>query len=258
MGSPDFAIPVLDTLLQSEHDVVSVVTVPDKLGGRSMNQVLESPVKKFAKDRDIPILQPHKLNGSRFLNQLRKLEAEVFVVVAFRKLPKLVWAMPPKGTINIHASLLPKYRGAAPINWAVISGETETGLTTFYINEKIDTGEIIDQVSCPIKPDDTAGEVYLKLMKLSGPFILKTLDKIVDPNFKPHPQSNALASAAPKVFFDQNEIDFSQSTFDINNFIRGMSPYPCAWIKFEQKVLKIYRAKPVIEHHQEERSESVV
>lgn len=252
MGTPTFAIPTLEALINSEHSVEAIVTVPDKLGGRSQTQLLESDVKKFAKNTNIPILQPHKLNGSKFLNALRRINADVFVVVAFRKLPKLVWSIPSQGTINIHGSLLPKYRGAAPINWAIINGDSISGLTTFFINDKIDQGEILLQASCPIEPEDTAGDLHDKLMDLSGPIILKTLSGIENGTLIPQKQDETLSSHAPKVFFDQNEIDCSKTCHSIYNFIRGMSPYPAAWINFEGKTLKIFKAKPVIEQHSKE------
>ncbi|GAA5222138.1 methionyl-tRNA formyltransferase [Membranihabitans marinus] len=249
MGTPSFAIPTLEALINSKHSVEAIVTVPDKLGGRSQTQLLESDIKKYARNTDIPILQPHKLNGSKFLNALRRIKADVFVVVAFRKLPKLVWNLPSKGTINIHGSLLPKYRGAAPINWAIINGDTISGLTTFYINDKIDQGEILLQSSCPIDKEDTAGDLHDKLMELSGPIILETLEGIENGSLKPQKQDESLSSHAPKVFFDQNELDCSKSTQSLNNFIRGMSPYPAAWINYEGKTLKIFKAKPIIEAH---------
>jgi len=250
MGTPEFAVPVLDSLHNDpDHEVLAVVTVPDHMGGRDRNRRLESAVKRYAVENDLPVLQPKKLNYSSFLNELRSLEPDCIVVVAFKKLPKLVWSIPKYGTINLHASLLPAYRGAAPINHAIIQGETETGMTTFFIDEKIDTGEILLQTKMPIERDDTAGSLYQRMMKSAGDLVLKTLKGIKNDEIRPIPQDDKKSSEAPKVFFDKNEIDFNQKTEDIYNFIRGMSPYPATWIRYQGKILKIYFATPVMEEH---------
>ncbi|WP_236980223.1 methionyl-tRNA formyltransferase [Membranihabitans maritimus] len=249
MGTPEFAVPVLSSLQKSEHSVEAVVTVPDKLGGRSQNQLLESAVKKYAVKQGIRILQPRNLKSSKFLQKLREIEADVFVVVAFKKLPKLVWSIPTKGTINLHASLLPAYRGAAPINWAVINGETKSGMTTFFIDQKIDTGNILLQKELEIAPDETAGNLHDKMMIHSGKLMLDTLKGIENNSIQATAQDESGVTKAPKIFFDQNKLDFKKSTKQLNNFIRGMSPYPTAWIKFNGKILKIYKADPVILSH---------
>lgn len=250
MGTPDFAVPVLDALHRHpDHEVLAVVTVPDQMGGRNRSRRLESAVKKYAVKENLPVLQPEKLNQSRFLNEIRALQPDCIIVVAFKKLPRLVWSIPQYGTINLHASLLPAYRGAAPINHAIIRGEKETGMTTFYIDENIDTGKILLQSRMPVHHDDTAGSLYTRMMESSGELVLKTLKGIADGTLQPLPQEDRKASNAPKVFFDQNEIDFNQDTVTLYNFIRGMSPYPAAWTYFEGKILKIFFAKPVEEVH---------
>src|SRR5690554_3923447 len=202
MGTPEFAVPVLRTLHESHHIIQAVVTVPDQWGGRNKNQRIESAVKKYAVANDLELLQPTKLNKSSFLDRLRNLQPDLIVVVAFKKLPKLVWSIPKYGTINLHASLLPAYRGAAPINHAIIQGETETGMTTFFIDEKIDTGEILLQTKMPIERDDTAGSLYQRMMKSAGDLVLKTLKGIKNDEIRPIPQDDKKSSEAPKVFFD--------------------------------------------------------
>ncbi len=249
MGTPEFAVPVLRTLHQSHHHIAAVVTVPDQWGGRNKSRRLESAVKRYAVQEDLEILQPSKLNQSRFLRRIRELKPDVIVVVAFRKLPRLVWSIPPYGTINLHASLLPAYRGAAPINHAIIQGETKTGMTTFYINEQIDTGHILLQEEIPVGPRDTAGDVYERMMRYSGDLMLRTLEGIEQGHLSPTPQNDQQASPAPKVFFDQNELDVNASVKTLYNFIRGMSPYPASWVKYRDKILKIYFAEPVQESH---------
>lgn len=249
MGTPEFAVPVLKALHKSEHSVEAVVTVPDKLGGRSQNQLLESAAKKYAEKAGLKVFQPRNLKSSKFLNRLRKIQADVFVVVAFKKLPKLVWSIPTKGTINLHASLLPAYRGAAPINWAIINGEKKSGMTTFFIDNKIDTGHLLLQKEIDIDPDDTAGNLHDKMMLHSGKLVLDTLEGIEKDTLTPREQDETKVSKAPKIYFDNNELDFSKSTKELNNFIRGMSPYPASWIKFNNKVLKIFKAEPVSLSH---------
>ena len=249
MGTPEFAVPVLRSLHQSYHNVQAVVTVPDGRGGRNKNKKLESAVKKYASKHDIELLQPKKLNHSSFLNRLRELNPDVIVVVAFKKLPKLVWSVPQAGTINLHASLLPSYRGAAPINHAVINDESRTGMTTFLIDDQIDTGHILLQKEIPVHDDDTAGDLYSRMMESSGPFMIKTLSGLEEGTLTPRPQDDQKASKAPKVFFDQNELDFNQPAKILYNFIRGMSPYPGTWTRYQDKILKIYFAEPVRTHH---------
>lgn len=251
MGTPDFAVPVLDALYHSTHQIQAVVTVPDHWGGRNKSKKLESAVKKYADQKNLEVLQPKKLNHASFLNRLRELEPDLIVVVAFKKLPKLVWSIPRLGTINLHASLLPAFRGAAPINHAVIQGEAITGMTTFLIDEKIDTGHILLQERVPIRNDDTAGDLYHRMMEISGEFVLETIQRLESGKITPTPQRDQFASAAPKVFFDQNELDFDQPVNDLYNFIRGMSPYPASWTRYQDKILKIFFAEPVHKVHQE-------
>ncbi len=250
MGTPDFAVPVLTSLCESKN-VQAVVTVPDHWGGRNKSKKLESAVKKFATGKNLEVLQPKKLNHTSFLNRLRELRPDIVVVVAFKKLPKLVWSIPTLGTINLHASLLPAYRGAAPINHAVIQGESITGMTTFFIDEQIDTGNILLQEKVPIHNDDTAGDLYERMMKISGDFVLKTLRRIENTDITPTPQRDQNASSAPKVFFDQNELHFDQPVGQLYNFIRGMSPYPGTWTRYQGKILKIFFAEPIHLAHQE-------
>lgn len=242
MGTPEFAVPMLEALLASRHEVVGVVTAPDKPAGRGM-QLTESEVKKAAKEKAIPILQPEKLKSEGFLHTLRALKADLFVVVAFRMLPEVVWNMPPLGSINLHASLLPQYRGAAPINWAIINGERETGVTTFFIRQEIDTGKIIFQEKIPIRPDETAGELYGELMNLGADVIRKTVDAIAAGDYPQIPQENiANIKPAPKIFKEDCKIDWNKSAEPVYNFIRGLSPHPAAFTLLEGKVFKIYKA----------------
>jgi len=249
MGTPDFAVASLKALLDHGHEVVGVITATDKLGGRGGKQVMESAVKKFAKSANLTILQPKNLKASEFLDQLRALQADLQVVVAFRMLPVVVWDMPPKGTINLHGSILPKYRGAAPINWAVINGEPETGVSTFFLQHAIDTGDLLFIEKIPILPHDTAGTVHDKLMEVGAKLIVKTVNAIAEDNYTSTPQDHSLVSKAPKIFHDTCAIDWNQPTQQVYNFIRGLSPYPAAWTLLEEKNLKIYEARPEhIEH----------
>lgn len=252
MGTPEFAVPVLKCLHESDHTVQAVVTVPDQWGGRNKTKRLESAVKKYAKEQNLELLQPPKLNRSSFLNRLRELKPDVIVVVAFRKLPKLVWSIPRLGTINLHASLLPAYRGAAPINHAVIQGESVTGMTTFLIDDQIDTGNILLQKKIRIENDDTAGDLYARMMRFSGELVLQTLQGLEEGSLTPIPQNDDIATPAPKVYFDQNRLEFNQPVRTLYNFIRGMSPYPASWTTYRDKILKIYFAEPVRLPHDEE------
>jgi len=252
MGTPEFAVPSLDILVQNDYDVVGVVTATDKYGGRGGKQLLESAVKKYAVKHNIPVLQPKKLRDPAFLEALQKLEADLFVVVAFRMLPEVVWAMPSKGTFNLHGSLLPKYRGAAPINWAIINGERETGVTTFFIQKEIDTGDVILQAKMPIGENETAGEVHDQMMMLGAETVLKTVRLIEQDNVKLQRQDDAQATKATKIFHETCEINFNQSTERVHNFIRGLSPYPAAWTTLDGKQLKIFRTtKEIVTHDQE-------
>jgi methionyl-tRNA formyltransferase len=249
MGTPEFAVSILDAIVKSNHDVVGVVTVADKPAGRGQ-QLRESAVKIFAIDHDLPILQPEKLKDEQFLSDLKAFNADIFVVVAFRMLPEVVWAMPPKGTFNLHASLLPKYRGAAPINWAILNGETETGVTTFFINQIIDTGSILAQEKIAILENMTAGELHDKLMNLGAKLTVETLDKIATNEIQAIPQDEELAKIlphAPKIFKPDCEIRWNQNASAIHNKIRGLSPYPAAWCTLfkngEKITFKLYSSK---------------
>lgn len=242
MGTPDFAVASLRKLVEANCEVVAVITAPDKPSGRGL-QLTETPVKKYAVSKGIPVLQPEKLKNPAFLAELKALNADLQVVVAFRMLPEVVWAMPTKGTFNLHGSLLPQYRGAAPINWAVINGDTETGVTTFFIEKEIDTGKIIFKEKTPIGADDTAGSVHDRLMEIGADLVLKTVRAIEAGEYPQEPQPNDVElKAAPKLFKETCEINWQLPSKNIVDFIRGLSPYPAAWTYFEGKVLKIFKA----------------
>jgi methionyl-tRNA formyltransferase len=241
MGTPDFAVPSLKILLENGLNVVAVVTAADKTGGRL--GVIESAVKKFAVAHNIPVLQPEKLKNVDFLAKLASFEADLQIVVAFRMLPEVVWAMPKMGTFNLHGSLLPKYRGAAPINWAVIRGEKETGCSTFFLQHEIDTGDLLFQEKMPIGADETAGEIHDKMMDLGAKLVLKTVKSIEKGTQSGIPQNANLATHAPKIFTETCQIDFQKTASDVHNFVRGLSPFPGAWTIFEGKTLKILRTK---------------
>lgn len=233
MGTPDFAVESLRCLVEGGYNVVGVVTMPDKAVGRHQSERTASPVKQYAAAQGLPVLQPEKLKDPAFLDELRALRADLQIVVAFRMLPEAVWAMPRLGTFNLHASLLPQYRGAAPINWAVINGETETGVTTFFLRHAIDTGDIIRQVRTPIADIDTAGDVHDRLMHIGGRLVVETVDSILDGTATAVPQSSVDAPAelqpAPKIFKDTCRIDWSRGVKAVYDFVRGLSPYPAAW-----------------------------
>lgn len=243
MGTPDFAVPSLRILVENGYQVVGVITATDKYGGRGNKQLLESAVKKYAVSQNIPVLQPEKFRNPDFLDQLRALRANLQVVVAFRMLPEVVWDMPEYGTFNLHGSLLPKYRGAAPINWAVINGEKETGVTTFFLKHEIDTGAVLFQEKLPIGENETAGEVHDRMMELGAQTVLKTVQAIAADDYELSPQDDALATKAPKIFHETCQIDFHQTTGQVHNFIRGLSPYPAAWTLLDGKKLKILRTE---------------
>lgn len=233
MGTPDFAVESLRCLVEGGYNVVGVVTMPDKAVGRHQSERTASPIKQYAAAQGLPVLQPEKLKDPAFLDELRALRADLQIVVAFRMLPEAVWAMPRLGTFNLHASLLPQYRGAAPINWAVINGETETGVTTFFLRHAIDTGDIIRQVRTPIADTDTAGDVHDRLMHIGGRLVVETVDSILDGTATAVPQSSVDAPAelqpAPKIFKDTCRIDWSRGVKAVYDFVRGLSPYPAAW-----------------------------
>jgi methionyl-tRNA formyltransferase len=256
MGTPEFAVASLDALIKAGMEVVAVVTAPDKPAGRGQ-QLSQSAVKQYAVQHQIKVLQPEKLKNEDFLMELYNLKADLQVVVAFRMLPEIVWSMPPKGTINLHASLLPQYRGAAPINWAVINGEHQTGVTTFFLKQEIDTGDIILTDKTSILETDTAGDVHDKLMILGAALLVKTVQVIENNSFKEVPQSELITAPdepstvlkhAPKIFKDNCAINWLQTTEQVYNFIRGLSPYPTAFTHLNTKVLKIFKAeKQVVE-----------
>lgn len=252
MGTPEFAVTILKKILKNNYKVVGVITSPDKPAGRG-RKVHQSAVKKFALENDLNVLQPTNLKEQTFLAELKALNANLQVVVAFRMLPKSVWQLPEYGTFNLHASLLPEYRGAAPINWAIINGETKTGVTTFFIDEKIDTGEIILQSECEITNDLTAGELHDKLMYLGSELVVETIDKIANNTISTKPQPNREHKHAPKIYKETCEIDWTDSLDYIYNKVRGLSPYPVSWgvisTETKQLQLKIYTAKKQFEKH---------
>lgn len=249
MGTPEFAVPSLKILLENGYDIVGVVTATDKWGGRGNKILLESDVKKYAIEKGLRILQPEKLNDDAFVEELRSLNADLQVVVAFRMLPRKVWQMPPLGTMNLHGSLLPKYRGAAPINWAIINGEQETGVTTFLLQHEIDTGDVLYQSKTPIGKDETVGEVYERLMHIGADLVLKSVQALESGNYELQAQANVEASHAPKIFHETCEIDFKQPTQKVHDFVRGLSPYPVAWTMIDGIKHKIYHTLRIIENH---------
>ena len=231
MGTPDFAVSILEGLVSANFNIVSVITAPDKPAGRGQ-QLSESAVKKAAVSHSIAVLQPSNLKDDGFIHELQSLNADLFVVVAFRMLPEIVWSMPPKGTINLHASLLPNYRGAAPINWAVINGEKETGVTTFFIEKEIDTGKVIEQEKIAIEENETVGEVHDKLMALGTKLTVSTVGKIMIGEAHGIEQDSMTAATlknAPKIFKPDCKVNWNQEVTVVHNFIRGLSPYPTAW-----------------------------
>ena len=246
-GTPDFAVESLDRLVTGGYNIVGVVTMPDKIGGRG-NKVVQSAVKLYALEHNLPLFQPEKLKDSTFVEQLRKLNADLQIVIAFRMMPEIVWAMPPLGTFNLHASLLPKYRGAAPINWAVINGDTETGVTTFFLKQEIDTGDIIQQRRIPIAETDNVGIVHDKLMTMGADMVIETVDAILNDSIKPIPQDELCnkgieATPAPKIFTETCHINWSQRALNVYNLIRGLSPYPAAWTEIPDASGKMHHAK---------------
>lgn len=252
-GTPEFAKNSLEAIHHSNHEIVGVVTVADKQAGRGQ-KISESSVKKYAVENNLPVFQPEKLRNPEFLENMRNLDADIFVVVAFRMMPKILFEMPKMGTFNLHASLLPDYRGAAPINFAIINGEKKTGATTFFINEKIDEGNVLLQDEIEILPEENAGELHDKLMVLGGNLIVKTLDGLAENAIveKPQPEVENPKNAF-KIFKEDTKINWNQETEKVHNFIRGMSPYPCAFtvLKFgnEEKTLKIFAGKFDILNH---------
>ncbi len=248
MGTPHFAVPSLNILVENGYDIVGVITAPDRPAGRGQ-KLRFSPVKEYALKKELHILQPTNLKNKDFLAELESLQADLQVVVAFRMLPALVFEMPPKGCINLHGSLLPQYRGAAPINWAVINGETETGVTTFFIEQKIDTGELIYQEKIPIHKTDTAGDLHDRMMQIGANVILKTVQGIEDGTAPRTPQvlPEGDIKKAPKIYKSTCEINWDQSAETIYNHIRGLSPYPAAYTTLHNKKLKLFATNIVEE-----------
>ncbi|UFK98575.1 methionyl-tRNA formyltransferase [Kaistella faecalis] len=252
-GTPEFAKTSLEAIHKSQHEIVGVVTVADKASGRGQ-KIHESPVKTFAVENNLPVFQPEKLRNQEFLRSIQELDADVFVVVAFRMMPKILFEMPKIGTFNLHASLLPDYRGAAPINYAVINGEKKTGATTFFINEKIDEGNILLQNEIEILTDENAGQLHDRLMIMGAELVVKTLDGLAENSIQEKPQPEVEhPKNAFKIFKEDTRIDWTKEVETVHNFIRGMSPYPCAFttlkIGEEEKTLKIYKGKFEISVH---------
>lgn len=257
MGTPAFAVESLQALVENGYNVVGVITAPDKPAGRGY-KLQPSAVKSYALSAGVPILQPEKLKDEGFLNELRQLKADLQVVVAFRMLPEVVWNMPPRGTFNLHASLLPQYRGAAPINWALINGEKETGVTTFFLSHEIDTGEIIFQERVPIGEDMDAGTLHDSLMTLGAKLVLKTVDAVIDGTVRSLPQSELEATItelkpAPKIHRENCRINWESPVEEIRNLVRGLAPYPAAWTEFEVRGEKlnfrIFETRAIREAH---------
>lgn len=243
MGTPDFAVEPLRRLVEGGYNIVGVITMPDKPAGRGY-QLQQSAVKQYALSKSLNVLQPEKLKDEAFLEELRALKADLQIVVAFRMLPEVVWNMPALGTFNLHASLLPQYRGAAPINWAVINGDRETGVTTFFLKHEIDTGNIIMQKRIDIADSDNAGTVHDRLMMIGGDAVVETVDMIIDGSVKPYPQDESIElRPAPKIFKDDCRIDWNRSAVDVHNFVRGLSPYPAAWSVIRDEKGKEYTVK---------------
>ena len=254
MGTPEFAVETLKLLVENNYNIVGVVTMPDKPAGRG-HKLQESDVKKYAKSQNLPILQPEKLRDPIFIKELEKLRVDMGIVVAFRMLPEVVWNMPKHGTYNLHGSLLPQYRGAAPINWAIINGENETGVTTFKLVHEIDSGSIAYQSKIKIGDKDDAGVIHDSLMKVGAKLVLKTVDAVIDGSITLQKQDteNETLKPAPKIFKETCKIDWNSKAEEIDSFIRGLSPYPTAHTTLERDGeainIKVFKATPIIEEH---------
>lgn len=260
LGTPDFAVAPLRALVEGGYRVVGVITMPDKPMGKHQSEPQPSPVKQYALSAGLPILQPDSLKDERFLDELRSWQADLQIVVAFRMLPRLVWEMPPMGTFNIHASLLPQYRGAAPINWAIINGETQTGITTFFLKHEIDTGEVIRQQPIAIGETENAGSLHDRLMKLGAEMVVETVDAILAGEARPIAQETMTAATeslkpAPKLFKENCRIDWDRPVDEVYNFIRGLAPYPGAWTELTTPAgdrsitLKIFETERIRQPH---------
>ncbi|MEA5129924.1 MAG: methionyl-tRNA formyltransferase [Proteiniphilum sp.] len=254
MGTPEFAVESLKALIENGYNVIGVVTMPDKPAGRGY-KLQPSPVKQYALQRGLPVLQPEKLKNEGFLHELKRLNVDLQIVVAFRMLPEVVWNMPPKGTFNLHSSLLPQYRGAAPINWAIINGEKETGVTTFFLSHEIDTGKIIFQEKTTIDETDNAGTLHDRLMIMGAQLVLKTVNAILEENIQTVPQDKLFKDLselknAPKIFKEDCRIDWNKPVREVYNYIRGLSPYPAAWTELvtdneEKQRFKLFAGEPI-------------
>ena len=245
MGTPQFAVASLDALIKAGSNIVAVITAPDKPAGRG-KKLNESAVKQYAIENGLKVLQPEKLKDAHFVEELKSLKADLQVVVAFRMLPEVVWSIPPKGTVNLHASLLPQYRGAAPINWAIINGEKESGVTTFFLKQEIDTGDVLFTEKITLNGFETAGELHDRLMNKGAGLLVKTVKGIESGRYHEHPQTQLIEGmelrAAPKIFKEDCLINFNQPALNVYNFIRGLSPVPTAYTVVDNKVLKIYNS----------------
>lgn len=259
MGTPEFAVPSLRALVQGGYRVVAVVTAPDKPAGRGQ-RIHESEVKIAARELSLPILQPEKLKAAEFIETMKALQPDLGIVIAFRMLPEVIWSMPRYGTFNLHASLLPQYRGAAPINWALINGETQTGVTTFLLNPEIDKGAILGQIRVPIHAEDNVGSLYEKLMHIGSKLVIETIDRIAAGEITPLPQDDIDAAQllpAPKIFKEDCRIDWTQSGERIIRLIRGLSPYPAAWTPMYKTDAEAGSAKIYSAHFEEERHSGI-
>jgi methionyl-tRNA formyltransferase len=258
MGTPEFAVPSLEKIYTAGYEIAAVITAPDKPSGRGM-QIKESAVKKFALSKNLKILQPERLKAPEFIEELKGLNADLQIVVAFRMLPEVVWNMPPMGTINLHASLLPQYRGAAPINWVIINGEKETGVTTFKLRQEIDTGNILLQKKIPIRLDETAGELHDEMMEAGADLLLQTIAELIKGSLKEIPQSHQkdILHQAPKIFTETCQINWEKSIDDTYNLIRGLSPYPTAFTFLKEKKLKIFKSEEEMANPQEKPGEFI-
>jgi methionyl-tRNA formyltransferase len=251
MGTPSFAVASLKALLDAKMNVVGVVTAPDKPAGRGM-QLQQSAVKQFALEHQLPIAQPEKLKSPEFFAQIQAWQPDIQIVVAFRMLPESIWSYPPMGTLNVHGSLLPKYRGAAPINWALINGEKETGVTTFRLQHAIDTGDVLLQERIPITPNMTAGELHDTMMEVGAETLVKTLHGLIAGTIQSKPQEETLATLhAPKIFTKDCQIDWQQPVLQIHNLIRGLAPFPGALTKVDGKIVKLFNTSIVHENPKE-------
>ncbi|MES2330473.1 MAG: methionyl-tRNA formyltransferase [Bacteroidota bacterium] len=252
MGTPDFAVASLDALANAGFSIVGVITAPDKPAGRGM-KLTESAVKKYAVEKGLHILQPEKLKNPAFIEELRELKADLQIVVAFRMLPEIVWNMPPLGTVNLHGSLLPQYRGAAPIHWAVINGEKQTGATTFKLKHEIDTGDILLQKSFPIGDDETTGEVHDRMKMIGADLLVETVKGLTDNSLQKIDQSSIVEASvlkhAPKIYTETCQIHWNETADNIHNLIRGLSPFPGALTVLDEKILKVYRSKKEYSSH---------